>query len=435
MGKLEYFINALRTQAFTKKEWVIKCFSEFTQDAEEPTIIQLYPYYLRQQGRSLTYWLEGTWYTIDDYTSGPLFSFQDEVVLMPGDIDNITYKTETTVGLLFVNAAVLCYAFGDKIGYQNDSPFSANHIARLIEPLLTDDVASGESEDPKRIYVREYKHFGQAMYQLAGYSALCVPGATPRSITRNPEAIKLKAQLIAENKDRLNDPAVIARIEQAIVALDREWINGDEAKNFYIKDKAITNSRKRQHYMVGLEKGLGSTPVLVDGALADGIDYTKLPAYCNQSREGSHSRGSETQLGGVVAKETLRATQNASITEKDCGATIGFPFELRADNANMFIGFSHIVATRGSDVRIEDITEDNIKLLIGRKINLRSPMLCKTTRTDYCEVCMGRINSLSPDGLNALSAEVGSTFLGAFMARMHNTTVTLRRYRPSISIQ
>lgn len=435
MGKLEYFIKALNAQSYTKKEWVIKCFSEFTQSNTDLVADELYPYYLRRNGRSLDFWNDSQWTTIDDYATGPLFSFQDVVTLLPGDLVNVKEKLETNIGLLFVNAAVLCYAFGDKIGYQNDSPFSANRIARLIEPLLTDDIGKDGKEDPTRIYVREYKLFGQAMYQLAGYSALCVPGATPRSITRNPEAIKLKAQLIAENKDRLNDPAVIARIESAVVALDREWINGDEAKNFYIKDKAITNSRKRQHYMVGLEKGLGSTPVLVDGALADGIDYTKLPAYCNQSREGSHSRGSETQLGGVVAKETLRATQNISITEKDCGASLGFPFDVRADNANKFIGFSHIVTTRGGEFRIDDITEDNAKLFIGRKIYLRSPMLCKTAHTDFCEVCMGRINSLSPDGLNALGAEVGSTFLGAFMAKMHNTTITLRRYRPSISIQ
>lgn len=434
MGKLEFFIKALNAEAFTKKEWVIKCFSEFMQDRDEPNADQLYPYYLRRNGRALNFWTGEQWDTIDDYTGGPLFSFQDTVTLLPGDLVNVTEKLETNIGLVFVNAAVLCYAFGSKIAYRNDSPFSTKKISSIIEPLLTDDVAADASEDPSRIYVREYKLFGQAMYQLAGYSALCVPGATPRSITRSPDAIALKAKLIAENSERLNDPAVIARIEKAVVDLDREWINGDEARNFYIKDKAITNSRKRQHYIVGLEKGLGTAPVLVEGALSDGIDYSKLPAYCNQSREGSHSRGSETQLGGVVAKETLRATQNISIAERDCGATLGFEFDVRADNAKMFAGFTAIDTTR-SGPELREITDEMATALIGSKIYLRSPMLCKTAHTDFCEVCMGRINSLNPDGLNALGAGVGSTFLGAFMSKMHNTTITLRRYRPLISIQ
>jgi hypothetical protein len=191
--------------------------------------------------------------------------------------------------------------------------------------------------------------------------------------------------------------------------------------------------------MHGLEKpfSAGDKPVLIKNSLGEGWDFKNLPAMVNSLREGSFNRGSETQLGGVAAKEAFRAFQNVSIAEKDCGSKLGLPFVVTETNKSMFVGFYALRTVRNIDNPSDpmEITKENIDSLVNNKIYVRLPMLCKTSHTDFCEVCMGKQNSLNPTGLNALGADVGSTFLNAFMKKMHVSSLSLARYQPRNSIQ
>lgn len=423
---------ALQHEAYTRKDWVLKCFSFFIE-SEDLYLQDPYPYRLLRVGGQLSFISPNPdgGFTLLPIIDAPineaLFSFKEALSLQAGDVPNLSTPVDTTYGLLFVNYSTLVYAFGSKIPYQNQE-IKPTAIEALIEPLLENDTTD---ELPDRIYVREFLKWGESMFQLSGYSSLCVPSASPKTLTRDPRGIALRDRLLAENKDRLHDPVVVARIQKQIELLDREWVD-DDGRDFYLKNKAYTDTRMKAHYLHGLEKPFtaGDRPTLIRNSLGEGWDYTNLPALVNSLREGSFNRGSETQLGGTAAKEAFRAFQNVSIAEHDCGSTLGLPFVVTDFNHSMFIGFYHLVKS----IPVE-ITADSVKGLIGGKIYVRLPMLCKTPHTDFCEICMGKQNSLNPTGLNALGADVGSTFLQAFMKKMHVSSLTLARYRPSISIQ
>lgn len=431
MDKLSFFLLALANKAYTRKDWVIKCFSYFIED---PEIWRKDPYpfrVIRHEGRLAFISQDGTIVPITDSDGdSPLLTFKAEIVLKAGSVPNLTMDVISTYGLLFVNYSTLVYGFGTKIPYQNTEIF-ASKIEKIIEPIFESDVEPGAVESPDKIYVHEYKRFCEAVFQLGGYSQLCVPSASPKTLTGNPEGLVLRDRLLKENANMLHDPATVARISKQLEELDRKWVD-DDGKDFYIKSKAYTDTRMKAHYMHGLERPFvaDEKAVLIRNSLEEGWELKDLPAMVNSLREGSFSRGSETQLGGVAAKEALRAFQNVNIAEKDCGTLLGLPFTVTADNSDMFVGFYHIV-----NGELKEINAETVIPLINQKIYVRTPMLCKTSHTDFCEVCMGKQNSLNPTGLNALSADVGSTFLKASMKRMHVSAITLARYRPEISIQ
>lgn len=427
MDKLSFFLLALKAEMFCRKDWVIKCFSVFYEEAED-YLKDPFPYRIIQLEKTYGFINPvGDSFEIipitDSVLNVPLFTPTELISITKGSVPNLKEDVVTTYGELFYNYAVLCYAFNDIIPYQNHE-IKPTKIEALIEELLEDDLPVGEPPVAGKIYVSMYKKFAEATFQLGGYNELFVPSASPKTLTGHPDGKKLRDKLLAENASMLHDPATIARIDKQLEELDRSWVD-DDGKDFYIKDKAYSNTRKKMFYMHGIEKPFteGDAPVLITNSLAEGWDFNKLPAMANSLREGSYNRGSETQLGGVAAKEAFRAFQNVAIGEKDCGSKLGWARTISTTNASKYIGFYYLV----NDLPVE-ITKENIVELIGKTINIRSPMLCKTSYTDFCEVCMGKQNSMNPTGLNALAQAVGSQFLSVFMKKMHVTSLALARY-------
>lgn len=436
MDKLEYFLKALKEGAFKKKHWVISAFSK-TLEEENAWSADPYPY-------RIVLW-QGEYHFIDLERNGdfsliegtrpeePPFSFKERIKLKAGQVPNLKRDVDTTYGNLLFNYLVLVWAFHDKIEFQTGA-VRANEIEKIIETRLTDEPEGGAPEvgssgwvggKDAPIYVSEYLRFCEAMFSLVGYTQLCVPAATEKSLTTHPDMPALKARLLEENKDRLHDPAVIARIEEQLIALDREWLKGDPSEGFYIDKKSFDVRRKKTHLMSGVETGFkeGAEIDLITNSLAEGWDISKMPAMMNSLRDGSYSRGALTALGGESVKYFLRVFQNTKIAEEDCKSKLGRDKDITQANYQRYIGFYKI-----NPNGIEQLTEENLKGYIGRTIKIRSPMYCKTASTSFCAVCMGDSNAENPNALGTLGSAVGSQFLSLFMAQMHGKALTVAHY-------
>lgn len=424
MNKLEYFLAALKNGAYKRKQWVIHCFSQF-KETEGTWVNDNYPFrllvindayhFVNLESPNEPTRLEGV------TTTSPAFSFGEHIDLKAGDVPNLKKDVSTTYGDLLFNYLVLIDAFGSKVDY-HEGRVNIKKLESMIESRLVDDV-EGENDQDK-IYVREFRVFMDNMYQLVGFTQLCVPSASPKTMTRDPNIPDLRKKLLAGNESRFQDPAFIARVDKELEQTDRAWVD-DWGKDFYIKDKSYSNVRKKVFLMHGLEKGFTENDpnVLIQNSLSEGWDFTKLPAMCNSLREGSFNRGALTEFGGVATKEAFRAFQNASITDVDCGTTLGKPTLITEDNHSVYVGFYHVV--KGQTV---EITKDNVRALIGSTIIRRSPMLCKTPYTDYCQTCAGKQLAQTPTALGAATAGVGSIFMGAFMKKMHVSSLSLKKY-------
>lgn len=432
MHKREYFLAALRNELYRRKDWVISAFS-LTRDTEADYANSPYPYRIvnpdHTHERMFVEPEQGAFAVIDGLTPGePPFAFREKIELKAGDVPNLDRDITSTYGNVLVNYIALVWPFGNKIPYQ-EGRIGAGKLESLIEPLLTSVPKDPSTpRDPKLIYVDEYLKFTEAMFALSGYTQLCVPSATERTMTTDPRIPELRAKLLKQYEGRLHDPAIIAKINDELVAMDKEWLKGDPGEGFYLKEKSYRVVRLKAHLMHGAESGFSDNTTrvnLIENSLAEGWDIENLPAMANSLREGSYNRGALTALGGEAVKFFYRVMQNSAITEQDCGAKIGMEWLFKEQNYQKFVGY-WMVKPNGDSVLLE--TPEDAQKLVGKKVVIRSPMYCKTAYTGFCERCMGVKNSQNPTGLGAAASDVGSTFMSLFMRAMHGKILSTAPY-------
>ena len=424
----QFFFAACNAEAYKYREWVINCFNAagvVTSLEEVMGADVRYPYQLfRKDGQTMFVGEDSDLHVIDDAPAeGALYAFKQPVSLSANEMPNQPVPVDTTYGECYVNYLIRVYPFGNMVEFV-PGKVKTDTIVKKILPTLLDNPPDGHYE-PGKIYVKHLLAYIEAVMTLMGLVQLAVPSATPRTIMTDPAILKLRDDLLAQNAERLHDPAVIATIDKALVDADKAWIAGDPEKGFYYKDKSFNVSRKKMFTFHGAESGFstdGSIDV-VKNSLTEGWDMDKLPAMANSMRDGSFSRGAETALGGEAVKFFQRVLQNASIAIDDCGSTLGMPTAITQQNAELYVG---LYIQQGTEWQSFDSA--GMKQFIGKTVLVRSPQFCRAPETDFCKKCMGDKLSISPNSLASSASEVGSVFMNTFMKRMHGNALVLAKY-------
>jgi hypothetical protein len=430
MKTADYYLMALNGGAYKKKRWVLSIFSVLIDSKP-----QGWPFEIVRTEKNV-FFRDPTdlnvLISLDDAdVNKPVLSFKDKIAVTPEQVLNLDKPITTTAGNLLFNYYALIYALGKKIPYM-EGRISATQVEKIIEPRLTSNpVDNGANYDPNDlnpIYVSEYKKFNKAMFGLMGFTQLCVPSATPRTMSTDPRIPAIREKLLEKYAGRLNDPAIISLIDQELIKVDKEWMANDPdgGAGFYVNEtKSYDVVRKKVFLMHGAESGFkeGTDVDFIKNSLNEGWDIEKLPSMVNSLREGSYNRGRDTALGGEAVKFLGRVFQNTMITEKDCGSTLGWLKNFTEANYQKFVGFYRITP-QGPVLMDEAYTKSQI----GKQVLVRSPMLCRTPKTAFCECCMGAKNALNPTSLGLMAADVGSQMMGLFMGAMHGKSLATGRY-------
>jgi hypothetical protein len=425
MNKREYFLQGLRDGQYRHKGWVIECFT-----VVDPRNVHVQRAYRGLQIATGTEKRPGDLYFMHDgepvYLTNseagkPLFAFMDPLILLPGDLENVTETVDTCYGNALVNACAIIYAFGGKMSFLT-GPLKVSGIEKKIEPRLigNDDVPDGA----RNLTIAEYKKFCDGITYLNGFTALCVPAATPKTLTVDKAVLKRRDELLKENKDRLDDPLVQAHIAAELVKMDRASFKGDPAERFYIKDKSFEVVRKNLHLFVGQESGFGKKGNFIKNSLAEGWDIEELPSMANAMREASFNRGSRTALGGVEAKNNYRIFQNTVVAEADCGTKLGLRLTLTKDVAKYWLNY-YVIEKDGSTT---ELTVDNIDQYTDKPIIVRSPAYCKTAKQNLCGMCVGSKTAKTPTAISTQCADLGAKFTLTFLAAAHTVALKSNKF-------
>lgn len=430
MKVADYYLAALNAGVYKKKIWVLSLFSLLVKPKE-----YRFPYEIVKTEKNVFFRnpedLDDLILLDDALVSRPVLTFKDRLKVGPDRVPNLASEIETTAGNLLFNFYVLIYSMGKKIPYMQGR-VTPKMVEAIIHPRLTSNpVGNGANYDPNDlnpIYVSEYKKFNRAMFALMGFTQLCVPSATPRTMSTDPRIYEVRKKLIEKYKDRLNDPAIISLIDAELIKIDKEWMKNDPdgGAGFYVNEtKSYEVVRKKVFLMHGAEAGFkeGTEVDFIENSLNEGWDIEKLPSMVNSLREGSYNRGRDTALGGEAVKFLGRVFQNTVIAEKDCGSTLGMEKLVSDDNIKEFVGF-YEVTPKGPLL----LDEPYLKSKLGKTIIMRSPMMCRTPKTGFCECCMGAKNALNPTSLGLLAADVGSQMMGIFMGAMHGKSLKTAKY-------
>ena len=424
MNKNDAFVKAIQAGNYKKITWIRSCLCLI---AEGPDDYKEEPYAYRiVQLRDGIYTvdpeknLELTKITDAD-PSQPFLTLKTKITLKKGDLPNVTKDITTTVGNVLINAICLIYPFHDTIPFQEGVLKVKSLEAKILEKL-EDNPAKPEDKKPGIIYVNDYLKFTEAMIFIRELSELAIPSSSEKTMTGPPGVEALRDKLLLQHKDRLTDPAVLAEINKQLQAFDADYLKGDDtAEGFLLKSSLKGEVRRKLFLTVGAQAGFGSGVEVenVANSLAEGINVDSVPVLNSSSRAGSYNRGHQTMLGGAQFKKLIRAAANATVTEDDCKTKIGKLLSLNQDNIKDYYGFAIITPT-GHEI----LTEDNQSKYLNKTIMVRSPMYCKTSKSDYCKVCVGPKLALHPTAVAVAVSDVGSAFLSLFLKKMHVTGLT-----------
>lgn len=365
----------------------------------------------------------------------PVYEFTDLVTIGPGNIPNLSQEIETTYGNWFINYLLLVEPFGTKIAYM-DGDITTPMIEKKILVDFRNNVKYPEKEDPKAFYVREYLRYADAKFLLTGLTQLAVWTATAKTLQPASGINAYRDKLVEENKDHIDDLAVIADISKKLGDYDREYMKDDPGTVFLNTNpsKSFDVVRMKKFGTYGAEVGMVDNAVkgtLVKKSLYEGWEIDKFPIMNDASRAGSFNRGFQTQLGGVQVKWILRAMSNISLTADDCGSTYGVKVNVTQENKNKLISYYVVDEPVSKLVK----TEEDASAYIGKVVRRRSPQGCLLPGTNLCKACVGSKLSISPEGISLAASEYGSIIMGIFMSMMHGNKLSTAKmdFRKSIT--
>jgi len=261
------------------------------------------------------------------------------------------------------------------------------------------------------------------VYSLAGLNDFVVPSLTEKAITSSPVVNKRREELFEQYKDQLDDPNIMMKVENELIALDKEQLKGDESNGFMIKSKNYDVQRKRMFVTMGLVESFGDeTPSYSFSKtnLNDGWDLKEFDMLSNDIRRGVYDRAKSTALGGAESKMLGRNFQDSTIVEDDCGTERYLPIMLTKSNYKLFLYRNIIV---GNKLVILD--KETISNYIGKEIKLRSPMYCKSN-DGYCYACMDtRFKDVGVKLLNVQPIGISSQFVTLSLRSQHGTKTEL----------
>lgn len=431
MLKRDYFIEAIQNEASLERDWVISCFS-VTQFPfiEDVSLADCYPYQLlatKKDPDKLVFVTKDKTSTepIPEYIPNTaLFRFSDNIELPVGTFINVDRDVNTTYGNVIANSILLMYPFGNKIPFIIGK-FDGEKIVGIVTKNLKDTPDDDVERDVNAFYVDELEKCANACTYMEAFSLLCVPTTSESTMLPNPAVMKLRDELVKKHAHELDNPVVLANIQEQMVKLDKETFKTDKASGFYLSGKAFNVVRMKKFGMMGVIGGIGdATPSIVTTSLSEGWDKNNLNAYIDDIRAGSYARGKSTAISGYGVKLVYSAFQSVTITGDDCGVKQGNRMTVTDSNYGSFIGRYQI----GRDGEPIPITEEHARSLIGHTIVVRTPMLCKTKPPAYCAKCAGDSISMLPKSVHITASDVNSIYMNITMKSMHGKSLATAKY-------
>jgi len=427
MNKYEYYKLVLNSETIYIHDWVFSAFAVSQMDEPKTP----YPYQLMCRDWGYEYWdaEKASYVKIEDAKANePLLVVTDKIKVDSTWASNISKPVELSVGNLLGNKYLIEYAFGSKIECPVGPITIDGYIENNVARRLRDTPKQGEARLNDFIYVDEYNKFGSALQSIKCFDSLFSYAATPKNIVAPPGIDSFKASLNKEFKDRnLDDPLTLSEYEGKLKDFDKEYMKDDPSYGKFTSGKTMAMHRKKMFLIVGAEQlkfDDSKNSKAVTNSLREGwpTDPEQFVAMLNSARIGSYARGAETVKGGVSAKFLVRACNNYTIKDNDCGSKLGITRLYDEEFINRLVD---VYVINGN--KTELVTENTKGQYLGKTLTTRSPFFCKEKGDSICRVCSGERLFRFSDGLAIAVMEISAILLAASMAAMHGKVLSTAR--------
>lgn len=433
MNKVDYFKAAIKANTYFEKEWVLSIFTRIIDGAPKSNNVNLdldnfggslYPYRLFEvldDPAHWYYWDPKTPSTLKKLEGAgriePIYKSEETLDLLPGDLKCVDRAIKNT---RYYTCILNCYVF--EYPFQGKLKYSQKKFGGWIDNLVGANAYLGDDASKNttgQITVPEIIMYHEALTCLRGFTQIATTSVTQKSLIPNKNVRALRDRLLAENKDKLHDQTVVVGIMQQLEALDRAELADDKSDSFYsVKNGAYSVKRMKVMNFYGTEFGFGDlddVPKTFTVSLDEKLPLDDLPATIDTARFGSYSRGLLTALGGAKVKYAARIFQNSRIVMDDCGVQAGSLWTINAETSGILEHRYRLNEKRKPEL----ITAEFLSLNAGKKIEVRTPILCMVESPSFCGKCLDKYLALRPNGLYLSPMDVSSGFMGASMGAMH----------------
>lgn len=325
----------------------------------------------------------------------------------------------TSVGRFVWNVITLQYPFDWKVyAYQNQR-FTPDFLVGIVRDKVL----------KKEVTVDQFTSFLDHVYFIGHITELSVPSMTVKSLETDPRVAEVKHKFIEEHKGQMDDPLIIQQLEKVLISMDKEYLKDDPSLVFFtgLGSKSFDVQRKKMFLTVGGIPSFGTDAgkmTFIPNALVEGWTKEAFPSIVNEVRKGSYDRGIETAKGGAETKLVMRAFQDATVSELDCGTKRTIAVDCSVYDGHKFIG--RTIQVGSADVIV---TEENLdKYVTGKVIRLYSPLTC-ATKDNFCYKCCGvKAQDLNAKRLGIQTVKLTSKFLMISMKNMHGTALKVKNY-------
>ena len=355
-----------------------------------------------------------------EYFNRAPFGIQDTFELTKNMIENFTGESIiTSFGRYTLNYHVFVTPFKEKNEYPVPYINKIWHQKEIINDIGSNLIMQGKMSH------EEYKKFKDQAYFIGHFSELNVPAYSEKALGTDPRVKQRLKELLEQYKDQLHDPNVLAKIEDELIAIDKEWLKDDVSMGFLASEgRSFTVLRKKLFLTGGMVEKLGSNGSeydFIENSLSDGWDRDAFAIYANENRSGINNRAINTAKGGETAKILVRVLQHLKITEDDCGTKRGIKVFITKDNTKRWIG--HTIIEKDNSLVI--LTDDTIKKYINKEVLMRTSLYCTAKNDGFCFTCLDNIfKQLLYKSLGTLSMVIGTSIMNLSMKAMHGTKVS-----------
>ena len=274
-----------------------------------------------------------------------------------------------------------------------------------------------------------YKKFLDYCGFIMPFEAILSPNHSEKILGCTKEINKMKAKLIKEHKEELdNGNAVVAEmIEKKLLDFALEYLKDDPALDPLLSGAGgdLKNNFKNLYIMKGAVRDPDPNAKhefsIATSSFLDGISADEYSLLANSLTGGPYSRAKKTELGGSWVKLLDSALNSVMLDEpgSDCGSKGYITIDLTKKNVSMFM-YSYMIKSDGS---LEELTTENKDKYIGKRVKFRFSAFCKSKK-GLCNKCGG--NFFYRRGSKAIGlacAQVPSSIKLRSMKSFHDSTV------------
>ncbi len=138
-------------------------------------------------------------------------------------------------------------------------------------------------------------------------------------------------------------------------------------------------------YTTDLENGVHGP---ITQSISDGYGKKDYFDACNEARKNFYYKSSLTAIPGYLSRKLAMSLANVSIDPVDCKAKKYF--EVLVDKKNITKLTGRYMYLDGN-LHLTDV--ENLTPFLNKKIQIRSPLYCRSTKNKICKVCFGELAS------------------------------------------